>query len=102
MAVSIGELLAAAGDHLHQRRAEGVQPDTAADAAAAVAPVARALDLLYGYRPYASFGDQTRPIEAANLTAACADAARSWPDQAGRVADLLGAAADAIGTHARA
>lgn len=101
MAVSIGELLDSVRDHLDARRAAGVDAETAADAAAALVPIGRALDLLYGYRPYAYFGDENRPVEAAALTSACVDAARGWTGQGARVADLLGAAADAIGTRAR-
>jgi hypothetical protein len=101
MAVTIAELLEAVRDHLDQRRAAGMDADAAADAAAGLAPVGRALDLLYNFRPYAYLGDETRPDEAAALSSACVDAARGWPGQGARVADLLGAAADVIGTHAR-
>jgi hypothetical protein len=98
MAVSIREMLGDVRAHLDA--VPIVDAEHAAAAVAGLAPIGRALDRLYGCRPHLPYGDEAQPPQAAELTRACLEAARCWPDGAGRVADLLGVAADTIGRSA--
>lgn len=99
MAVTIRELLGDVRAHLDDTTTSPVaDADSALAAVAGLAPIGRALDRLYLYRPHDL--DENEPPQVALLTHACLDAARCWPDAGGRVADLLGATADTIGRHA--
>jgi hypothetical protein len=98
MAVSIRELL---GDvRAHLETVGDVDAEHAMAAAAGLAAIGRALSHLHGYRPYMPREDEARPPQADALARACLETAPCWPDSAGRVADLLGVAADIIGRGA--
>ena len=100
MAVTIRQLLGDVRAHLDDTTTGPVSDAASAlVAVAGLAPIGRALDRLYGYRPHDPLEDETQPPEIPPLTHACLDAARCWADAGGRIADLLGATADTIGRH---
>jgi hypothetical protein len=99
MAVTLRELLTDA-----HRRLDDPDVDTRAAALAAVAAfhhVARALEHLYASRPAGQFTPEDRPGPVTELIAVASSAARCWPQAGGRVADLIGVAADAVATRSR-
>jgi hypothetical protein len=99
MAVSIRELLGEARANL-EGGVETVNAEHATAAVAGLAAIGRAVDGLYGCRPLMPWADEAQPAQAAALAVACLETARCWPDGGGRVADLLGVTADAIGRRA--
>ena len=98
MAVTLRELLLDAQDRLDHPR--GDARAAALEAVGAFRPIARALDHLYpsqhdAGQPQRDSDRSTRTGRRARAAAAC------WPNAEGPVADLVGAAADAVAIRSR-
>jgi hypothetical protein len=99
MAVTLRELLSDAQDRLEHAHSDARA--AALEAVAAFGPIARALDQLYPQQHFEQLTLERHSPDVRALADAAHAAATCWPQAGGHIADLVGAAADAVAIRSR-